>query len=78
LVEWDAVGVLHTGKDPIDPYLDAIAAVFDLPKLRDLRVVVIAATVPHPLILSRMNERFGFNFILINERPDGAISLTIR
>ena len=24
-----------------------------------------------PLILKRMNERFGFDFILINERPDG-------
>jgi phosphomannomutase len=71
LMEWDGVGTLRAGEDPIDPYLDALAAVFDLSSLRSLRVVVDCCNGTSSLILNRLNQRFGFNFILINERPDG-------
>jgi phosphomannomutase len=69
--EWDGVGVLRQGEDAIDPYLDAIAAVFDLSALRSLRVVVDCCNGTSSSILKRLNERFGFEFILINERPTG-------
>lgn len=71
LKEWDAVGTLRADDAAIDPYLDALAAVFDLPSLRQLQVVVDCCNGTSSLILKRMNERFGFAFILINERPDG-------
>ena len=71
LMEWEGVGVVREGEDPIEPYLDAIAAVFDLSSLKGLRVVVDCCNGTSSQILHRMNERFGFQFILINERPDG-------
>jgi phosphomannomutase len=70
--EWTGVGKLRSGEGSgIDPYLDAIAGVFDLPALRSLKVVVDCCNGTSSSILKRMNERFGFDFILINERPDG-------
>ena len=71
LMEWDAVGAVHQGIDPIDPYLDAIATVFDFRPFDALQVVVDCCNGTSSLILNRLNERFGFDFILINERPDG-------
>ena len=44
---------------------------FRLPSLKSLKVVVDCCNGTSSPILKRLNERFGFNFILINERPDG-------
>ena len=63
----------------IDPYLDELAAVFRFrSRSSDLKVVVDCCNGTSSLILKRMNERFGFQFILINERLDGKHSLIIR
>ena len=50
---------------------DELAAVFDFDRLKRLKVVVDCCNGTSSLILRRMNERFGFQFILINERLDG-------
>jgi len=68
---WDQLGKLTVTTEAIDAYLDGLARVFDLPRLRPLRVVVDCCNGASALILRRMNERFGCGFILINERVDG-------
>ena len=64
-------GKLRTEANAIDPYLDELAAVFDFDALRQFRVVVDCCNGTSSLILRRMNERFGFSFILINEKMEG-------
>jgi phosphomannomutase len=70
-LDWTGVGHLRRDDNPIDPYLDAVAAVFDLEPLKKLRVVVDCCNGTSSPILKRLNERFGFNLILINDRLDG-------
>ena len=70
-VDWTGVGHVQMDGNPIDPYLDAVAAVFDLEPLKKLRVVVDCCNGTSSPILKRLNERFGFNLILINDRLDG-------
>jgi phosphomannomutase len=70
-LDWTGVGRLRMDDNPIDPYLDAVAAVFDLEPLKKLRVVVDCCNGTSSPILKRLNERFGFNLILINDRLDG-------
>jgi phosphomannomutase len=69
--DWCGVGHLREDSGAIDPYLDALAAVFDFEGVKHLRVVVDCCNGTSSLILKRMKERFGFKFILINERLDG-------
>ncbi len=68
LVEWGAIGKLWAETGAIDAYIDTLAATFDLPALRGFRVVVDCCNGTSALILRRLNERFGFSFILINEK----------
>ncbi len=68
---WDQLGKLTVHTDAIDAYLDGLVRVFDLDRIRPLRVVVDCCNGASALILRRMNERFGCGFILINERVDG-------
>ena len=70
-VEWDHLGKLRTEENSVDPYLDELAAVFDFEALKKFRVVVDCCSGTSSLILRRMNQRFGFSFILINERMRG-------
>jgi phosphomannomutase len=69
--EWNEIGKLHKEANALDPYLDELAAVFDFNALRQFRVVVDCCSGTSALILRRMNERFGFSFILINEKMQG-------
>lgn len=71
LADWRGVGQLRVDANAIDPYLDALAHVFDFEWLKPLKVVVDCCNGTSSLILKRMNERFGFQFILINERTQG-------
>lgn len=71
LVDWQGVGHLRLDSEAIDPYLDALANVFDFEWLKSLKVVVDCCNGTSSLILKRLNERFGFGFILINERTQG-------
>lgn len=70
-VEWNGLGTLFTDDQALDPYLDDLAAVYDFEALRTFRVVVDCCSGTSSLILRRMNERFGFRFILINEKMRG-------
>jgi phosphomannomutase len=70
-VEWNRLGTLLTDDHALDPYLDDLAAVYDFQALRKFRVVVDCCSGTSSLILRRMNERFGFQFILINEKMRG-------
>ena len=49
-----------------DGYLDELASVYDFDSLRRFRVVVDCCNGTSALILRRLNERFGFGFILIS------------
>lgn len=71
-VEWNQVGRLREAHDALDAYLDELAQAFDLAALRRFKVIVDCTNGTSSLILRRMNERFGFQFILINAQLEGA------
>ena len=66
--DWNQLGNLREDSTALDAYLDELAKVFPLPPLRRFKVIVDCCNGTSALILRRMNERFDFNFILINER----------
>lgn len=68
---WDRTGKLRFDTTALDFYLDELAAAFDFERLRRSKVVVDCCNGTSSLILCRLNERFGFNFILINEKIEG-------
>ncbi len=70
-LDWHGMGKLDLVDHAVDRYLDDLAAVYDFEALRRFRVVVDCCNGTSSVILRRMNERFGFEFILINERPEG-------
>ncbi len=70
-VDWNRLGTLRVDNRAIDFYLDELATVFDFDTLRSRRVVIDCSNGTSSLILHRMNERFGFNFVLINEHLEG-------
>jgi len=71
LTPWNSLGRLRVEDGALDAYLDTLASVFDFAALRSFRVVVDCCNGTSGLILRRLNERFGFQFILINERMEG-------
>ena len=70
-VEWDGIGKLRVEANAIDPYLDELAAVYDFEALKRLKVLVDCCNGTSSLILRRMNQRFGFDFVLLNEKIEG-------
>ncbi|HVX65240.1 MAG TPA: hypothetical protein VHA11_01485 [Bryobacteraceae bacterium] len=70
-VEWSRIGAVREEPDAIDPYLDELAGVFDFSALRRIKVVVDCCNGTSSLILRRLNQRFGFDFLLINEQIEG-------
>lgn len=68
---WDKLGKIRTEDHALDPYLDELASVFNFDALRRFRVLVDCCNGTSSLVLQRMNERFGFGFILINEKMQG-------
>ncbi|MDX2181113.1 MAG: hypothetical protein SFV18_16075 [Bryobacteraceae bacterium] len=60
--------------DAIDPYLDDLERAFDFDSLRRFRVVVDCSNGTSSPILARLNERFGFRFVLINAATDGSFA----
>lgn len=70
-VEWDRIGSLRLEAGAIDSYLDELAVAYDLAALKRFKVLVDCCNGTSSLILRRMNERFGFGFILINEQIEG-------
>jgi len=70
-VEWNRVGTLRLWDEAVDAYLDELAAVYDFSSLRRFKVVVDCCNGTSSLVLRRLNDRFGFRFILINEKMEG-------
>jgi phosphomannomutase len=70
-VEWEQIGKLRHEDGAVDLYLDELASVFDFAPLKRFRVLVDCTSGTSASILRRLNERYGFAFILINERQDG-------
>jgi phosphomannomutase len=68
---WDGIGALRELDGALDWYLDELAGVYDLDSLKALKILVDCSNGTSSLILRRMNERFGFRFILINARLEG-------
>ena len=64
--EWNEIGCLSADTGALDKYLDELAAVFDIPSLRALRIVVDCCNGTSALILERLKERFDLDLILIN------------
>ncbi len=69
--EWTGVGTLRRETGSLDQYLDDLAGAFDFESLRKLRIVVDCCNGTSSLILRRLNQRFGFHFILINAEIEG-------
>jgi Phosphomannomutase len=69
--DWRQVGSLRSDGGAVDRYLDELAAVYDLESLKKFRVVVDCCNGTSSVILQRMKERFGFEFILLNEKLEG-------
>ena len=70
--DWDKLGSLREDNTQLDAYLDDLARAYPLDRLRRFKVVVDCCNGTSSLILRRMNERFGCEFILINEKIGGA------
>lgn len=70
-VDWTGIGSLTRNDGAIDPYLDELSKVFDFASLKRFKVLIDCCNGTSSLILRRLNERFGFKFVLINERPEG-------
>jgi phosphomannomutase len=67
-VDWKSIGKLRIEDDAPDLYLDDLAAAFDFSALARYKVLVDCANGTSSKILRRLNDRYGFRFILINER----------
>lgn len=69
--EWDGIGKLRADANALDPYLDELAEVYDFESLKRLKVLVDCCNGTSSIILRRMKERFGFGFVLLNEKIEG-------
>jgi phosphomannomutase len=67
-VDWKNIGKLRIEDDALDLYLDDLAAAFDFSALARYKILVDCANGTSSKILRRLNDRYGFRFILINER----------
>ena len=69
--EWDSIGSLRSESGAIDLYLEELSRAFDFPALKHFKILVDCCNGTSSLILKRLNEQFGFEFILINEQIEG-------
>lgn len=67
-VDWKGIGKLRHEEDAIDLYLDDLASAFNFAALTHFKILVDCANGTSSKILRRLNDRYGFQFILINER----------
>ncbi len=73
-VPWNELGQRREDHTVLDSYLDELSRVFDFEQLRQFRVVVDCSNGTSSLILQRLNELYGFSFILINATTDGTFA----
>jgi len=70
-VDWQGVGSVRQHTTAIDEYIDDLARVFDFTAAKGLRIVADCCNGTSSLILRRLNERYGLDLILINDKPHG-------
>jgi phosphomannomutase len=70
-VPWDRIGKATCDEKALDHYIDTLAEVFDISSLRQFRVLVDCCNGTSSLILRRIQQRFGLNFILVNAHMEG-------
>jgi phosphomannomutase len=68
---WQHLGQLRTEDDACDRYIDELAQVFNFAALTGFRILVDCSNGISSLILNRINERYGTQFILLNQRMEG-------
>jgi phosphomannomutase len=73
-VEWDKLGRRLEDGSALDAYLDTLTAVYDLDRIRSLRIVIDCANGASSPILRRMKRRFDLDWILINADTDGVFA----
>jgi len=71
LAGWQQLGRLREEHGALDYYLEQLARVYDLSRLRRYRVVIDCCNGTSSLILRRLINQYGFDWILINERLEG-------
>jgi phosphomannomutase len=69
--EWNAIGKLQFDGEGIDLYLEDLASAYDFDALRRFKVVVDCCNGTSSPILRRLQEKYEFGFILINEKIEG-------
>jgi phosphomannomutase len=70
-VEWNGIGTLRTEGAALDAYLDELSKAFTFDRLRRFRVLVDCCNGTSSIILKRLNQRYGFDFVLINAHTEG-------
>ena len=70
-VGYESVGKLQIDRTAMDLYLDDLAKNFPLERLKKFKILVDCTNGLSALLLRRMKERFGLNFVLFNERLEG-------
>lgn len=70
-VDYTGLGRLFINDAALDRYLHDLAAAFDMDALRQYKIVVDCCNGTSSLILRRLADKYGLNFILINERIEG-------
>ncbi len=73
-VPWNQLGQRREDHTELDSYLDELSRVFDFDQLKKFRVVVDCSNGTSSVILQRLNELYGFSFILINATTDGTFA----
>ncbi|GAB4363285.1 MAG: phosphoglucosamine mutase [Bryobacter sp.] len=65
-VGWEEVGKLSFATDAVEHYLAALEAVFDIGKLRGVRLVADCSSGLSSILLNRLREKHGLNITLLN------------
>jgi len=69
-VPHDELGKLDKDAGALDAYLDELAVAYEFDALRRFRVVVDCCNGTSALILRRIQQRYGLDLVLINERVE--------
>jgi phosphomannomutase len=63
---WERVGKLHFDNEAIDRYIAALERVFDIARLRKLKLVADCSSGLSSLLLQRLREKHGLSLTLLN------------
>ncbi len=66
-----AIGSVQDEAGAVDAYIDELAEAYDFYRLRRFVVVIDCCNGTSSRVLRRLVQRYGFRFILINERMEG-------